>query len=83
MLALAGNACSHDVNVNWEQYRRSSPQAIRWMTSLQRVRTLATISLLVMALGALAMQEQFCRACIAVPESWVRALERFYGISAL
>lgn len=76
MLALAGNARSHDVNGNWEEYRRSSPHAITWMTLLQRVRALATISLLVMALGALAMQEQFWRAYIAVPETWIRALER-------
>ncbi len=50
------------------------------MTLLQRVRALATISLLVMALGALAMQEQFWRAYITVPRLGYTALERFYGI---
>ena len=80
MLALAGNARSHDVNGNWEQFRLSSPYSLKMMTWLQRMRMLATISLLLMAMGALAMQERFWLEYVAVPESWVMAMERFYGL---
>ena len=78
MLALAGNARSHDVNGNWRAYRQRWPQNIRLMTGLQRLRTLATIALLLMALGALLLQDQTWQTHLSVPESWVAALKRFY-----
>jgi hypothetical protein len=80
MLLLAGNACSHHANGNWTQYRQRWPQNIRWMTALSRVRRLATVALLVMALGALLLQDpaRTWQAYVPVPASWVTALEDFY-----
>ena len=80
MLVLAGNARSHDVNGNWREYRRRWPQNIRLMTGLQRTRTLATIALLLMALGALLLQDRSWQANLPVPESMIRGLEHFYRI---
>lgn len=48
------------------------------MTGLQRLRTLATIALLFMALGALLLQDQTWQAHVSVPESWIAALKQFY-----
>jgi hypothetical protein len=79
MLMLAGNACSHYANGNWSQYRQRWPQNIRWMTALSRVRRLATISLLVMSLGALLLQDHTWQTYVPVPAGWVTALEEFYS----
>ncbi len=80
MLLLAGNACSHHANGNWSQYRQRWPQNIRWMTALSRVRRLATVALLVMALGALLLQYRTWQAYVPVRASWVSALEDFYQL---
>jgi hypothetical protein len=80
MLLLAGNARSHDVNGNWREYRQRWPRNIRLMTGLQRTRTLATIALLLMALGALLLQDWSWQAHLPVPESVIRGLEDFYRI---
>ena len=80
MLVLAGNARSHDVNGNWREYRQRWPQNIRLMTGLQRLRTLATLALLLMALGALLLQERAWQTYLSVPASWLTALEQFYSV---
>ncbi|MBI5772466.1 MAG: hypothetical protein HZA89_01840 [Verrucomicrobia bacterium] len=80
MLALAGNARSHDVNGNWREYRQRWPQNIRLMTGLQRLRTLATTALLLMALGALLLQDRTWQTYVSVPGNWLQSLEQFYSI---
>ncbi len=80
MLLLAGNACSQHSNGNWSHYRQSWPQDVRCMTALSRVRLLATVALLVMALGALLLQDpdRQWQAYVPVPANWVTWLEDFY-----
>jgi hypothetical protein len=80
MLALAGNARSHDVNGNWREYRQRWPQNIRLMTGLQRLRILAILALLLMGLGALLLLDRSWQAHLPVPESVIRGLEHFYRI---
>jgi hypothetical protein len=78
MLALAGNAQSHAANANWAEFRQRWPLHIRLMTLLRRVRTLATIALLLMAFGALALQWRGWQRHVPLPARWVAALEQFY-----
>ncbi len=77
MFFLAGNARSHDVNGNWTKFRASYPTQIRVMTGLQRLRTLATIALLLMGLGALFIQQSY----MPLPPAWNKALKDFYQVS--
>lgn len=78
MLALAGNAQSHAANANWAEFRQCWPLHIRLMTLLRRVRTLATIALLLMAFGALALKWRGWQRHFPLPTRWIAALEHFY-----
>jgi hypothetical protein len=80
MLALAGHARSQEVNGNWPDYWRRSAWHLGLMTGLRRVRSLATIALLLMALGALLLLDPAWQAWLRVPPAWITALEQFYQI---
>lgn len=80
MLALAGNARSHDENGTWRDYRQRWPRNIRLMIGLQRVRKLATVALLLMALGALLLQDRTWQNHVPLPQSWITAMEQFYRL---
>jgi len=78
MLFLAGNAVSHYKTGNWSTLSHQWPSQIRLMAFLQRLRSLATIALLLMALGALLLQYRSWQKHVSVPSTWIAALERFY-----
>ncbi|MEQ1751865.1 MAG: hypothetical protein ABL974_20755, partial [Prosthecobacter sp.] len=79
MLWLAGQAKSHADTGNWGDYATGFPQKLWLMTGLVRVRSLATLALLLMGAGALLLlQEPFWQP--HVPPTWVRALKVFYHL---
>jgi hypothetical protein len=80
MLVIAGNARSHVVNGNWETFSQRWPSHIRRMTGLSRIRSLATIILLMMALGALSLANRSWLNWVPVPERWIHAMEKFYEV---
>ncbi|HMO65200.1 MAG TPA: hypothetical protein PKE47_08270, partial [Verrucomicrobiota bacterium] len=80
MLALAGHARSQDVNGNWRDYWGRCAWHLGLMTLLQRIRALATIFLLVLALGGLLLMDPAWQTWLRVPPGWITALEQFYQL---
>jgi hypothetical protein len=78
MLALAGNARSHEAHGNWKAFRQRCSSHVRLMTGLRRLRNLSTWALLAMALGALLLQDQEWQKRVPVPKRWITTLEAFY-----
>lgn len=78
MLALAGNARSHEAHGNWRAFRQHCSGHVRLMTGLRRLRNLSTWALLVMALGALLLQDRKWQEWVPVPQGWITTLEGFY-----
>lgn len=77
MLMLAGHAQSQHETGNWPHYERR-PQHLVWMTALRRLRNLATIALLLLALGSLLLLDETWPRWLHIPASWLAALEGFY-----
>ncbi|MBK8091396.1 MAG: hypothetical protein IPK32_05220 [Verrucomicrobiaceae bacterium] len=78
MLFLAGNARSHDVNGNWKEFSINYPTQIRVMTGLLRLRTIATIALLLMGFGALLIHDSSWQSYHPLPPTWIDAIKDFY-----
>jgi hypothetical protein len=77
MLYFAGPARSHAINNNWAALRPRVPRLILVITVLRRLRALATIALMLMGFGALALEERGWQRY--VPARWVEAMEDFYN----
>ena len=79
MLALAGGAVSCAANKKWP------PPGLGWkvkaMESLVRVRSLATVALLLFSLGALFIAHTPWHAHVPLPASWYSAMKHFYRVS--
>ena len=80
MFTLAGHAMSQDRNGNWDNYMRECPRHLARMAGLRRVRTLTTITLLLLGLGALLVEYQPWQGRHTPPAEVVEALEKFYQI---
>ena len=80
MFKLAGHAVSQDRNGNWAAYMRECPQHLAWMTGLSRVRTLMTIGLLLMGLGALLVEYRPWAERVSLPAGVLGAWEEFYQL---
>ncbi len=78
MLRVAGRARSQAINDNWAAFRPRVPWLMLVMTGLRRVRALAVIAMLLMAFGALALEERGWQR--HVPVRWVDAMEEFYNV---
>jgi len=77
MLYFAGPARSHAINNNWAAFRPRVPRLMLVMTVLRRFRALATIALILMGFGALALEERGWQRY--VPARWVMAMMNFYN----
>ncbi len=79
MLALAGGAVSCAANKKWP------PPGLGWkvkaMEALVRVRSLATVALLLFSLGALFIAHTPWHAHVPLPKSWYSAMKKFYRVS--
>ena len=80
MFTLAGHAMSQDRNENWDNYMRECPRHLARMAGLRRVRTLTTITLLLLGLGALLVEYQPWQGHYTPPAGVMEALEKFYQI---
>ena len=77
MLAIAGKARSHRASDNWEDYAQSGMQRDLWlMDKLSRLRSLATIFMLVLGLGMCLIS--FPEGRRHLPDSLLQRLEYFY-----
>ena len=79
MLALAGGAVSCAANKKWP------PPGLGWkvktMEALVRVRSLATVALLLFSLGALFIAHTPWHAHVPLPTSWYSAMKKFYRVA--
>ena len=82
MFVIAGNACSHKRNGNWASYARSGLQKKLWlMSTLSRVRSIATIIMLLLGLGMCLISFPEWRAHL--PDVLLHQLESFYHVHDL
>lgn len=77
ILFMASNALSHMRTGNWANYRKSWGWRHGWMTFLRRVNFGASMSVMVLALGALALHSEPIRSKLSAP--LVQAVDSFYA----
>ncbi len=82
MLWIAGEAVGNDTTGNWKKFSKKWPTYNRLMIGLRRIRTLATIALLIMGLGALSLVSRGWMNYVPVPDGMIQAMEQFYGVEA-
>ncbi|MDI1312109.1 hypothetical protein [Prosthecobacter sp.] len=77
MLMIAGNACSHKANDNWDTYACSCMQTQLWlMNALMRVRSLAAKAFMLLGLGMCLISFPEWRQKLPAP--LLQQLETFY-----
>ena len=79
MLALAGGAVSCSVNKKWPP--PGLGRKVKVMAGFRRVRSLATVALLLFSLGALFIAHTPWHAHVPLPVSWYGAMKKFYRVA--